>query len=497
MTKYDTVIIGSGLGGLISGFILSKEGMNVCVLEQHSKVGGNLQTFTRDACIFDTGMHYIGSMGEGQYLHKYFKYFELTDKLRLKQLDIVGYDSITFDNDDTEYQMAQGYENFIGQLLRYFPEEKSSLERYTSTLKAIVNDFPLYDLSQVDTYTIDVTILEKCAMRLLNNVTNNERMKNVLAGAFSLYAGNPESTPLYIHASVRDSLINSCWRPVDGSQQIADLLVEGIRKYGGTVLTSSRVKEFDISKEKVDAVILENGEKIYAENFISNAHPVSALNMIGEGKIRKIYRKRIIGLENTWGAFSLYVILKKDSFPYLNKNFFHYNATGILGAINDEEHWPDNYYFYTPATSTTSKYAESIVVMADMQFEEVKQWLGSRVNKRGEDYESFKKRKAEKMLDALEKRLPGIREKVVKYYTSTPLTFRDYTGTAKGSAYGIMKDCHDPLGSIILPRTKISNLFFTGQNINLHGILGVTASAVITCSEIVGLKYLTKKISNG
>ncbi|MCK5078625.1 MAG: NAD(P)/FAD-dependent oxidoreductase, partial [Bacteroidales bacterium] len=97
----------------------------------------------------------------------------------------------------------------------------------------------------------------------------------------------------------------------------------------------------------------------------------------------------------------------------------------------------------------------------------------------------------------LEKRLPGIRANIEKVYTSTPLTFHDYTGTDEGSAYGIMKNCHDPLRSIILPRTKINNLFFTGQNMNLHGILGVTASAVITCSEIVGLQYLTNKISNG
>ena len=56
---------------------------------------------------------------------------------------------------------------------------------------------------------------------------------------------------------------------------------------------------------------------------------------------------------------------------------------------------------------------------------------------------------------------------------------------------------HDPLRSIILPRTRISNLLFTGQNLNLHGVLGVTASAVITCSELLGLEYLSKKIAHG
>ena len=497
MTKYDVVVIGSGLGGLISGLILSKEGMKVCVLEQHNKIGGNLQTFTRDGCIFDTGMHYIGSMEEGQYLHKYFKYLGIADKLNLRQLDAEGFDTITFDGDDTAYQMAQGYDNFISHLSQYFPEEKQGLEYYVNEIRAVVNDFPLYDASAVSSYKLDIPLMEKSAISLLNKSTSNERLKNVLAGALSLYAGHPEKTPLYIHACMRDSLINSSWRPVDGSQQIADRLAEGIKSNGGEVLCSHKVSSFDIVNDQAEAAVLENGEKIFGKRFISNAHPAATLRMIEEGKIKKVFRKRIMSLKNTWGVFSLYAVLKENSFPYLNKNYFHYNEKGILAARNDEGNWPDNYYFYTPLTSNTEKYAESIVVMADMRFEEVEQWAGSRVNRRGEDYKEFKARKAEQIINALEKRLPGIRSKIVKYYTSTPLTFESYTGTEGGSAYGIMKDCNDPLRSIILPRTKINNLFFTGQNLNLHGVLGVTASAVITCSEIVGLEYLTKKISDG
>ena len=491
------LVIGSGLGGLVSAFILSKEGMKVCVLEQHSKPGGNLQTFTREGCIFDTGMHYIGSMNDGQYLHKYFKYFELTDKLRLKRLDKMGYDTLSFEGDSRKYEMAQGYDPFIERLSGYFPEEKANLEKYIAKIRSVVKEFPLYSGGPADTYKLKPEVLSECATGYLKRLTNNERLRNVLAGAISLYPGQPDKTPLYIHACTRDSLINSSWRPIDGSQQIADLLVEGIRKNGGDVYLSHKVKKIEISNEMATAVILEDGRKFFADHFISNAHPITSLKMIDEGKIRKVYRKRISLLENTMGTFSLYAILRKNSFPYLNKNYFHYNASGILDARYDENKWPDNYYFYTPATSNTEKYAESIVVLADMKFDEVRKWQGSRVNRRGDDYKAFKQMKAEQAINALENRLPGIREKIVSYYTSTPLTFLDYTGTDQGSAYGIMKDCHDPMRSIILPRTKISNLFFTGQNMNLHGILGVTASAVITCSEIVGLNYLTNKIANG
>ena len=72
--KYDVVIVGSGLGGLVSAVILAKEGKRVCVLEKNNQYGGNLQTFVRDKTIFDTGIHYIGGLSEGQNLYKYFKY---------------------------------------------------------------------------------------------------------------------------------------------------------------------------------------------------------------------------------------------------------------------------------------------------------------------------------------------------------------------------------------------------------------------------------------
>lgn len=45
MSKYDVIIIGSGLGGLTCGATLSKEGYNVCVIEKNPVPGGCFQTF--------------------------------------------------------------------------------------------------------------------------------------------------------------------------------------------------------------------------------------------------------------------------------------------------------------------------------------------------------------------------------------------------------------------------------------------------------------------
>ena len=62
--------------------------------------------------------------------------------------------------------------------------------------------------------------------------------------------------------------------------------------------------------------------------------------------------------------------------------------------------------------------------------------------------------------------------------------------------YGYVKDADSPMKSFLSPKTKLKNLFFTGQSLNMHGVLGVTISAVLTCSEIVGREMLLEKIES-
>ena len=103
---FDIVVIGSGLGGLVSALVLAKEGLSVCVLEKNNQFGGNLQTFSRRKLIFDTGVHYLGGLSEGQNLHRYFSYLGIMEGLKLQKLDEDGFDMISFDNDDTVYPHA-------------------------------------------------------------------------------------------------------------------------------------------------------------------------------------------------------------------------------------------------------------------------------------------------------------------------------------------------------------------------------------------------------
>ncbi len=496
MPKYDVVIIGSGLGGLLCGTILSKEGKSVCILEKHHQFGGNLQTFKRDGKIFDTGFHYVGGLNEGQNLHQYFKYFGLTDKLKLERLDLNSFDKIGFNG--KEYSFAQGFDHFVETLANDFPSEKNALIEYKNKIKEVCNHFPLYNLKPAQDISSEQKYLEQSIGSFLNSITSNKTLQNVLAGNNLLYAGTPDKSSLAMHALIANSFIDGgAYRFVDGSSQLTDQLVNIIEQNGGVLKKNSEVIHFSFENDKIQSIQLKNGEQIEGSQFISAIHPYSTLQMIDSSVIRKSYRERINELEETISSFILFVSLKPNSFKYLKTNYYHHNNDTVWTASNyNAEKWPQNYMFLTPPFSNSNDFADSAIVLTYMKYEEVKQWENLKSGNRGAEYEEFKKLKAEKLIEQVELNHLGFKKSIHKYYTSSPLTYRDYTGTRDGSMYGIVHDCNHFLKTTILAKTKIPNLLFSGQNINLHGALGVTVSSVMTCSEILGMGYLIQKMNH-
>ena len=146
-------------------------------------------------------------------------------------------------------------------------------------------------------------------------------------------------------------------------------------------------------------------------------------------------------------------------------------------------------------------WAEGMTFITYMKYEDVELWIDTfnttaEESDRGESYEEFKSRKTAKFLNEIEIKFPGIRDCIKSIHTSTPLSYRDYIGGFNGNMYGYVKDSNNPMKTLIPAKTKLDNLYLTGQSINMHGVLGVTIGAVSTCSEIVGKEYLVTKINS-
>lgn len=89
-------------------------------------------------------------------------------------------------------------------------------------------------------------------------------------------------------------------------------------------------------------------------------------------------------------------------------------------------------------------------------------------------------------------RFPELEQAVDQFWTSTPETWERFTGTPGGSAYGILKESGQLSLCVVSPRTPLPGLFLTGQNLGLHGILGVSYTAVRTCSVILGADVINE-----
>ena len=478
------VIIGSGLGGLSCGCILAKNGYDVTILEQGTQIGGCLQCFRRGDAVFETGMHYIGSADPGQTLNTIWHYLEIGSDIPLERLDPDGYDVISFQGD--HFRFANGKENFINTLADQFPKSKDELAKYYDLIQMVTSAAAMHSLNAHVDLNVNADYQIVSINKVIDSVISDPLLRQVLAGIQPLYAGEKDRTPFFTHALIFDFYNQSAFRIVGGSSQVAESLQKSIQKNGGQVLVQHKVDKIECDESRATAVITADGERFPADLVISAIHPARTMPLIDSHLIRPAYRRRVENTRNTISAFTVYLKFKKNTVKYLNSNMYYYRSDSTWGCEDyDERSWPKCLLYMHFCHEKNPVYAEAGEILTYMRFDEMQQWYGTRIGHRGEDYKAFKRRKAETVIAALEREIPGISRQIEHYYTSTPLTHLDYTDVPDGAMYGIAKDVND-FGQVgITSKTKIPNLLLTGQSITCHGMLGVLAGSLITCSEVL------------
>lgn len=476
MTEH-VVIVGAGLGGLECGYILAKNGMRVTVLEQAAQVGGCLQSFQRGSVVFDSGFHYVGGLREGESLHRLFKYFDLLS-LPWHQLDEDCFDEVVIDG--CSYPFATGHERFVKTLSGYFPDEKAGLQLYTNTLRGVGEHiYDIFEQRESSVYYCN-TLFERSAYDFINDTIGDPLLRRVLAGTSLKMELKRKTLPLYVFAQINNSYLESAWRLHGGGQQIADHLAMSIRQMGGNIHTNTVVTSINEMTDHSLVITTAKGETFSADRVICDIHPVSALQLMRDCKsVKKYYRRRIDSLENTFGMFTANIRLKMDNnMEYLNRNLFIHD--------NDTDLWDVD--TSSPRSVMVSFYHQqpAVDLLTPLRWSQVAKWSCTEAGSRGNDYVAYKQQLVEGCLRVVEKRLPQLRDSIDRIFTSTPLTYYRQTLLYKGSAYGVQKDWMSPETTILSPRTPVRNVLLTGQNLNLHGVLGVSLTSMLTCKQILG-----------
>ena len=497
--KQEIIIIGAGLGGLFTGAILSKEGFRVTILEKNATVGGGLQTFQRFGEHFDTGMHVIGGLQPNGSVWKICRYLDILHGIKVRDVDDACTDRLYFAEDCTYYRIGKGREGFVDSLAESFPKERENLERYVDAVFSLAAKVDLFNLRPSRGQTslfVESNDLLMSADDFIAQFTHDKRLRSVLAYMNPLYGGRAHETPTYIHAIISTLYIKGASRFVGGSDHFAMLLANLIKNNGGQVLPNQEVEWLEVNNRKIDYVKTKTGELFPADYYISDIHPCSLFRMTDEKAFPKSYRDRLNSIPNTHSAFSLYIKLKPNSFPYINHSEYYMTKyEDVWNFSKIDRPWPLGFLMMTPPNENQGEFATKVIITAPMPFEMVKKWEHTTVGHRGKEYEEWKDDRSRELLEKMEELFPGFGNAIDRINTSSPLTIRDFYGVKEGSICGYAKNCQHIALSQVPVITKISNLLLTGQNNNLHGFCGVPLTAINTCEAILGINYVVNKIN--
>lgn len=508
--RWDAIVIGSGLGGLTSAALLADRGKRVLVLERHYTVGGFTHVFRRKGWEWDVGVHYVGEVHrERSVLGQLFRHIT-QGQLAWANMGEV-YDRVIFG--DTEYPLRAGVEAFKLGLREQFPDadDVRAVDEYVEAVFAATKSsrsfFAEKAMGGVAGFVAGPFMrrahlgwARKTTHEVLSAITGNQRLIGVLTGQYGDYGLPPRRSSFAMHASVAKHYFFGGNYPVGGSARFADTIAPKILAGGGLLLTNAGVDELVIEQGKVAGVKMEDGRVLRSELVISNAgaHNTYAKLLPQPERERIGFRDSLARIQPSSAHLSLYIGLDQtaEALRLPKANYWIY-PDDYDHDRNVERHLADEAaplpvaYISFPSAKDpefTQRHPgkATIEIITIAPWERFAKWDGTRWQHRGDDYEAYKARLSERMLEQLLRFEPQTREAIRHHELSTPLSTKHFTAYQHGEIYGLD---HDPLrfeGKFLRPRSPIPGLFLTGQDVVTCGIGAALFSGYLTVSAITG-----------
>jgi phytoene dehydrogenase-like protein len=332
----------------------------------------------------------------------------------------------------------------------------------------------------------------------------SERAAAVLLGEQGDYAVRPSRTPASLAAGLTDHYMRGAFYPEGGGQVIAARLVEAIRAYGGELRTRSPVERIRVDEGRVRGVTLRGGEAIDAPVVVSNADlKRTVLELVGAPHFGAGVVERVRGFRMSLPLFTLYLALDVDlaARGVPNTNYWIWGSYDIDGLYERIEggSLPDVPLAYLsfaslkdPANPHLAPRGSTNLQIMTLVPREYAFWHAERGPAEGGRYHrdpAYRRVKAElveRLFDAAERVLPGLREHVEWKESASPLTQERFTRSTGGTSYGI-EWAVDQQGPLRLgPETDVAGLYLCGASTpSGHGIANVMRSGVVAAGAVL------------
>ena len=301
--RFDTIVIGSGIGGLCTASLLSQKGnQKVLVLEQHPFVaGGAMHCFNSRGYRFATGIHYIGDMGDNDTHGSRLTLKRLMDSLtaadnpvQWDKMDGEQFETVWFG--DERVEIVSGEDCQKAKLMQQFPREKKSIESYYKLVHKARASYNRVLLLKTLPRPLVKLLLKTGLHRLvdggfrkwarvtvqegLETLTDDKELQAVLAYNWGDYGVEPSRAPFVMQLLCTSTFLNGGYYPKHGPSVIPKKIIQQINRIGGKVLINAPVKrilvERDSKKKKrhsnrVTGVEMTDGTVISADTVVSDA----------------------------------------------------------------------------------------------------------------------------------------------------------------------------------------------------------------------------------
>lgn len=507
--EFDSIVIGSGAGGLSSAICLARAGQKVLVLEQHYVPGGWCHSFYLDGHRFTPGIHYIGLLGKGESTSELYEGLGIANDLVFFKMNPKAYEHCWIG--DERIDLPANFEELKESLSERFPQERKNIAKYLKTVRDVSRQLQL--IPKMSGFWDNVTIpyrtkhLGKYGLFSLKKVIGWHIKDPLLQKVLNIQCGDhglpPGKASFPLHCAVMDHYFSGGFYPMGGGGAIVKAMTNKIKKDGGEIRTRQAVKRILLEGDKQKQAIgveLENGEKIYAKRIISNADPEKTYrDMVGAKNLSSKLLKRLNETKYSCSSLMLFLVVDMDvKKAGLDSGNIWVMPNKDLDLLYNELMNKDiltGDYFSGLFVSCTSlkdpssfdgkhHTIEVITYINNESFNNVK----SEGEKRSTEYLKFKELLMEKMINSIEKVIPGIRENIVKKELGTPKTNEYYINSTNGSVYGTEKSFRQSGPFSYKAKSEIKNLYLCGASILSHGVAGASYSGVQTAAVILNCK---------
>ena len=509
MKEFDTIIIGSGAGGLATALCLARAGQKVAVIEQHYVPGGWCHSFYIDGHRFSPGVHYIGGMDKGESTSILYEGLGIANELVFFRMNKDAYEHCWIG--DERIDMPAGIEHLSESLSAIFPKEKKGIQKYLSLVQTVSRE--LFLIPKMNGFWDNITIpyrtrhLGKYGLFSLKRVIGWHIKDPLLKKVLNIQCGDhglpPSKASFPLHCALMDHYFKGGFYPMGGGAAIVKAMTNTIKKLGGEIKTGHAVKrilvdgENKLSRRKAVGIEMQNGEIIKAKRIVSNADPAATYKLVGHENLSTKLLKKLNATRYSVTSLMFFISVDMDVreagldsgniwyMPHNDMDKIYEDLTKISILEKDEF---DSMFISCSSLKDPLSYNgrhHTIEAVTFIDYDSFKAYHADR-DERDEKYLKIKERLCEKLMNTFKRILPAVHKNIVHLELGTPITNEYYINSTKGNVYGTEKGFWQTGPFSFTAKTEIENLYMCGSSIMSHGVAGASYSGVKTAAEILG-----------